>query len=101
MHLPLMPLAFFSNLAGTDGLIVLVVALLIFGRRLPDVGKNLGRTIVEFKKGLSGNNDDDQGNPPDAGAPQQEAPKRLASGTRVSVTPPARTSRALPKTEEV
>jgi sec-independent protein translocase protein TatA len=32
--------------------IILVVALLVFGRRLPEVGKNLGQTLVEFKKGL-------------------------------------------------
>lgn len=28
------------------------VALLIFGNRLPDVGKNFGKFIVEFKKGM-------------------------------------------------
>ena len=35
-----------------------LVALLIFGRRLPEVGKSLGKGIVEFKKGLSGIEDD-------------------------------------------
>jgi len=39
-------------------LIVLVVALLIFGRRLPEVGRSLGRGIVEFKKGLQGVQDE-------------------------------------------
>lgn len=34
-------------------LIVLgIVAVLLFGNRLPDVGRQLGRGIVEFKKGL-------------------------------------------------
>jgi len=32
--------------------IVGVVALLIFGRRLPDVARSVGKSIVEFKRGL-------------------------------------------------
>ena len=38
--------------------IIAVVALLIFGRRLPDVARSMGRSIVEFKKGLKGVKDD-------------------------------------------
>lgn len=37
---------------GWEMIVVLIVALLIFGKRLPDVGKSMGKTIVEFKKGL-------------------------------------------------
>lgn len=33
-------------------LILLALALLIFGNRLPSIGKNLGKSIVGFKKGL-------------------------------------------------
>jgi sec-independent protein translocase protein TatA len=32
--------------------IIAIVALLLFGRRLPEVGRSLGKGIVEFKKGL-------------------------------------------------
>ena len=49
-----LPLAFLGNFMGMDGLLVLIVAILIFGRKLPEVGKNLGKTIVEFKRGLAG-----------------------------------------------
>ncbi len=31
---------------------IVVIAVLLFGRRLPEIGKNLGRALVEFKKGL-------------------------------------------------
>lgn len=39
-------------------LIVMGVAVLLFGKRLPEVGRSLGRGIVEFKKGLSGVTDE-------------------------------------------
>jgi len=51
-------LSFFQNLfRGPDLIILLVLGLLIFGRRLPEVGRGLGRSIVEFRKGLKGDDD--------------------------------------------
>lgn len=43
---------------GWEWLIILIVALLIFGKRLPEVMKSLGRGIVEFKKGVKGAEED-------------------------------------------
>ncbi len=51
-------LAFIQNLSGWELLIILAIALLLFGRRLPEVGKSLGKGIVEFKKGLAGLEDE-------------------------------------------
>lgn len=39
-------------------LIVGVVAVLLFGNRLPSVMRSLGRSVVEFKKGVAGIEDD-------------------------------------------
>ena len=49
-----LPLAFLSNLFDSpDLLVVLAIGLLIFGRRLPEMGKHMGQAITGFKKGLS------------------------------------------------
>ena len=38
---------------GTWELVVIsIVALLLFGKRLPEVARSMGRGIVEFKRGL-------------------------------------------------
>ncbi|MEI7877578.1 MAG: twin-arginine translocase TatA/TatE family subunit [Planctomycetota bacterium] len=46
-------------------MVLLVLGLLIFGRRLPEVGKSLGQGIKEFKRGLK---DDEE--------PRREEPRR-------------------------
>ena len=39
---------------GAEWIIIAAIGLLIFGKRLPEVGRSLGKGIVEFKKGLKG-----------------------------------------------
>jgi sec-independent protein translocase protein TatA len=39
-------------------LVVGFIALLIFGHRLPEVMRNLGRGVSEFKKGIANVNDE-------------------------------------------
>jgi sec-independent protein translocase protein TatA len=39
-------------------IIIGALGLLIFGKRLPEVGRSLGKGIVEFKKGLKGIEED-------------------------------------------
>jgi sec-independent protein translocase protein TatA len=41
-----------------EWILILLVALLIFGRRLPDVARSVGKSIVEFKKGIRDVKDD-------------------------------------------
>lgn len=51
-------LAFLNSVMSWDMVIILVIGLLLFGKRLPEVGRSLGRGIIEFKRGLKGVEDD-------------------------------------------
>jgi sec-independent protein translocase protein TatA len=39
---------------GPEWIVIAALGLLIFGKRLPEVGRSLGKGIVEFKRGLKG-----------------------------------------------
>jgi sec-independent protein translocase protein TatA len=45
-------LGFFSNIGVPELLVILFVALLLFGSRLPEVARSLGRGIAQFKRGV-------------------------------------------------
>jgi sec-independent protein translocase protein TatA len=51
-------LGFIGNFGMMEWAVILVIALLLFGRRLPEVGKSLGTGIREFKKGLKETEED-------------------------------------------
>lgn len=54
----MMPLAFFPHLGMPEMLVIGGAVLLIFGNRLPSVMRSLGKSVVEFKKGVSGVEDE-------------------------------------------
>ncbi len=57
----------------TEWIVIALVGLLLFGRRLPEVGRSLGKSIVEFKKGIRDVEDDvDMASRP---APRSALPK--------------------------
>lgn len=51
-------LGFIGNFGMMEWAVILVIALLLFGRRLPEVGRSLGTGIREFKKGLKETEED-------------------------------------------
>ena len=46
------------GLGGQEILLLLVLGVLLFGRKLPEIGRSLGKTMVEFKKGMKGIEDE-------------------------------------------
>jgi sec-independent protein translocase protein TatA len=40
------------NIGWTEWLVIGLVAILLFGKRLPEVGRSLGRSLAEFRKGI-------------------------------------------------
>ena len=78
-------LAMFGMPGGMETVVILVVALLIFGRRLPDVARSVGKSIVEFKKGL--NDVKTEIDNPSAGRIEGSEPKKMES--KYKEIPPA------------
>src|SRR5262249_30061659 len=79
--------AMFPNLSMPEMLVVLAIAVLLFGKRLPEVGRSLGKGIIEFKKGLRGVDDD------------LHEVSRATAGDRESPRPTASSDAIIPKFE--
>lgn len=78
----------FGQIGPLEIALVLIIALIVFGpKRLPELGKSLGKGINEFKDGISnlGNNDDDEDDDDDEPA----EPAELTAGEAPDPDDPA------------
>jgi sec-independent protein translocase protein TatA len=73
---------------GWEWLLLVFLALLIFGRRLPEVARGLGRSVTEFKKGLSEVSSAAQNPPGETSGRLPEASDAVARGQTQSEDAP-------------
>jgi sec-independent protein translocase protein TatA len=53
-----------GNIGWQGAIIILIVLLVVFGpKRLPEMGRSLGRGMREFKDSVTGKDDDDDDEP--------------------------------------
>jgi sec-independent protein translocase protein TatA len=73
----------FPQLGMMEMIVVMGVAVLLFGKRLPEVGRSLGKGIIEFKKGLRGLEDefDLSSTGPSTSTRRTEGPLHTTSGS--------------------
>jgi len=69
-----------GNIGPLEVLVVLIIALVVFGpKRLPELGRSLGKGIREFRGSLSGGNDEDED--------EQRSQPEIEPGERDPVAP--------------
>jgi sec-independent protein translocase protein TatA len=79
-----------GNIAPYQIVILLVIALLLFGaKRLPEIGRSLGTGMREFKNSVTGKDDEPAQLPP-----AQQMPPPVA-------TPPAQQETPVPPADQV
>jgi sec-independent protein translocase protein TatA len=73
--------------------VLVILGVMLFGRKLPEVGKFLGKGIVEFKKGLKGLEDE-------VDTSATTAPPRSEPAALEQPKPPQRVATTAPKFED-
>ena len=64
-----------ANISHWNLLLILIVLLLLFGRRLPEIANSLGRSYREFRRGLAGAEEEFKKGAADESRPVADAPK--------------------------
>ena len=66
-------LGLIGSLGTTELVVILVIALIMFGGRLPDVARSIGKSVNQFKRGLK--EVDDEVSRPEPPPPPKSLPR--------------------------
>jgi sec-independent protein translocase protein TatA len=78
----------FLGLGTQEIMLLLVLGVLLFGRNLPQLGRSLGKTVTEFKRGVKGLEDDYEPTPGATGTSRTVDPEPVRPPQRVTSTAP-------------
>jgi len=85
--MPVPLFAFLGSIGPTELIVILTLGILLFGRKLPDIGRSLGKTMVEFKKGMKGIEDEVSESPQQARAAIEPEPVKPPQRVTPSAAP--------------
>jgi sec-independent protein translocase protein TatA len=64
---------------GPTLVVLCLLGLILFGRRLPEMGRSIGKSLKEFQKGMSGIEEEVVEPGPEPARPQLAPPARVSS----------------------
>ena len=90
------PLFGIFGLGVGEMMVIGVIGVLLFGRKLPDMAKYLGKSVVQFKQGMHGL----EGGFDDITNPNATSAAPPASAPAEAIRPPQRVAPAAPKFDD-
>ena len=75
------------GIGAPEMIVVGIIALLLFGKRLPEVARSMGKGVTEFKRGLAGI-EEETTRSNNYREPARETSRPAAAEDRVEVTAP-------------
>jgi sec-independent protein translocase protein TatA len=69
------------GIGAQEIIILLIIGVFLFGKKLPEIGRYIGRGLSELKKGLSGIEEDLVNTPPSSSPAGSEFPRPPQRGT--------------------